>query len=411
MSFAANLPAGVKPSHRLLLAAAGLALLAGCSEPLDFDLRGNLGGFSTAEAARNVGTANRPQPDDRGIISYPSYQVAVARRGDTVGSLAQRIGLPPDELARFNGVTTGDTLRPGEVMALPRRVSEPPAGGPGSIDIATLAGSAIDASPATAPKKVETASLEPAQSATAASPAPAATPAPAAAPQPQRVEPVRHKVERGETAYTISRLYQVPVKSLAEWNGLGSDFAIREGQYLLIPVKDQPAPSRATPVVDTTPPGVGSPTPPPPSSTQPLPDEKIAAKAPEPPKVSVGQPSKPSSAAMAMPISGGKIIRSYSKGKNDGIDIAGTAGNPVMAAEGGTVAAITQDADQVPIIVLRHDANLLTVYANVGAIAVNKGDRVKRGQKLAELRPGAQAYLHFEVRDGFESVDPAPYLK
>jgi len=385
--------------RRLWAATAVLALLAGCSEPLDFDLRGNVGGFSTAEAARSVGTADRPDADARGIISYPSYQVAVARRGDTVSDVAARIGLPAEELARYNGVQPTDPLRQGEVMALPRRVSEPPAGSPGSIDIATLAGSAIDAAPDTtpAPSAVETATLDP------------VTPTPRQ--EPERVEPIRHKVERGETAYSLSRLYQVPVKSLAEWNGLGPDFSIREGQYLLIPVKDQPAPRRALPQTDVTPPGSGSPTPTPPSASEPLPDEKIAATAPEPPKVSVGKPSVSSGAAMAMPVSGGKIIRDYAKGRNEGIDIAAAPGTPVAAAEAGTIAAITEDADAVPIVVIRHDANLLTVYANVDGIAVKKGDRVKRGQKLAQLRSGEEAYLHFEVRDGFESVDPAPYLK
>ncbi|MDK3016228.1 LysM peptidoglycan-binding domain-containing protein [Pseudodonghicola flavimaris] len=401
MSFFSPSCAGMTP-RRLLPATALLALLAGCSDPMDFDLRGNLGGFSTAEAARAAGTAHRPEPDARGIISYPSYQVAVSRRGDTVASVASRIGVPAGDLARFNGMQPQDALRPGEVLALPGRVSEPPAGSPGSIDIATLAGSAIDAAPDTTPQQVQTAALEPAQNS-------AGTPA-ASAP-PARVEPIRHKVVRGETAYTISRLYQVPVKALAEWNGLGADFAIREGQYLLIPVKDQPAPRRAAPQTSVTPPGVGSPTPTPPSAVEPLPDEKISATPPEPPKVSVGSPSKASAAAMGMPITGGKIIRAYSKGRNDGIDISGTAGTAVKAAREGTVAAITQDADQVPIIVVRHDANLLTVYANVTEIAVNKGDRVKRGQTLAQLRSGSDAYLHFEVRDGFESVDPAPYLK
>ena len=68
---------------------------------------------------------------------------------------------------------------------------------------------------------------------------------------------MRHQVKRGETAYTISRLYNVPVQSLAEWNGLGSDFAIREGQYLLIPVAQRAAPE----VVqnDVPKPGTGSP--------------------------------------------------------------------------------------------------------------------------------------------------------
>ena len=48
-------------------------------------------------------------------------------------------------------------------------------------------------------------------------------------------EPIRHKVSRGETAFTISRLYNVSIRSLAEWNGLDSNFTIREDQYLLIP--------------------------------------------------------------------------------------------------------------------------------------------------------------------------------
>ncbi|GGH20524.1 Murein DD-endopeptidase MepM and murein hydrolase activator NlpD, contain LysM domain [Cribrihabitans marinus] len=372
-----------------------VALLAGCEEPLDYDLRGQLGAFSTAPAAQGAATAPRPAPDERGVISYPNYQVAVARRGDSVTELATRVGLPAGEVARFNGLNPDDRLRDGEVLALPRRVSEP-AGAPGNVDIATLAGDAIDRSPDT--PSVQTSTLEPAQ--------------PAAA-TPSGPEPVRHKVARGETAYTISRLYQVPVKSLGEWNGLGPDLAVREGQYLIIPVNNQPAPNRAVPVAGgtaVTQPGAGSPTPTPPSATQPLPEEKVAVEAPEPPEIPVAAPTATSNAALAFPVSG-KIIRTYEKGKSEGIDIAASPGAPVTAAEDGTVAAITADADEVPIIVLRHKDNLLTVYANVDAIEVNKGDRVKRGQKLAKLRSGDDAYVHFEVRKGFDSVDPEPYLK
>ena len=354
-------------------------------------------GFSTSEAAQSVKTASRPKPDDRGVISYPNYQVVVSRRGDSVTDVAARVGLPAGEIARFNGLDADDKLREGEVLALPRRVPEPTTGS--GVDIAALAGDAIDQAPDTSP--VETTELEPAKPATK----------PAA--KPVGPEPVRHKVARGETAYTISRLYQVPVKALGEWNGLGSDFAIREGQYLLIPVKDQPAPT-ATAAAATagavSQPGAGSTTPTPPSATKPLPDEKVAAAKPEAPDVSVGQPSSSSKSALAFPVTG-KIIRPYSKGKNDGIDIAAAPGTAVTAAEAGTVAAITADADQVPIIVVRHKDNLLTVYANVDAIEVNKGDRVKRGQKLAKLRGGDNAYVHFEVRKGFDSVDPEPYLK
>lgn len=397
------------PPACLILAGSALALLTACDKPFDFDMRGNFGNaLSTADAARQV-TGDRPQPDDRGIISYPGYQVVVARGGETVTDVARRIGMSPDELARYNGVQTGDVLRKDEVLALPRRVSEPspetgavatgPIQPPSSVDIESIAGGAIDRASAS---KVETTVL------------PGAAPA-AADPAQEKVqvgiEPIRHKVVRGETAYTISRMYNVSVRALAEWNGLDADFKIREGQYLLIPVPDAEAPKRASDS-QTTQPGQGSPTPTPPSATKPLPAEKTtpaaAAKSPS------GAPDLGKTQArtgkMDLPVNG-SIVRDYKKGKNDGIDIAAAAGTPVKAAAAGTVAAITTDADQVPILLIKHDNNLLTVYANVDAISVKKGDSVKRGQTVGKIRSGKSNYVHFEVRKGFDAVDPTPFLQ
>ena len=374
-----------------------LALLAACTEPLDFDLRGQIGAFNTTKAAQTA-TAKRPRPDDRGLITYPNYQVAVARRGDTVADVAARVGLPAQEIASFNGVQPGDKLRADEVLVLPRNAA-PGTATPGSVDIAALAGQAIDDSPDTtpAPGSISTATLDPAPA------------APVVAPKVQSgPEPVRHKVERGETAYTIARLYQVPVRALADWNGLGSDFAIREGQFLLIPVKDKPAPTPSPAAV--TQPGQGTATPTPPSATKPLPDEKVASVAdtPEPPKVKVDPPTRASQADMLYPVQG-KIIATYSKGKNDGIDIAAADGTPVKAAAAGKVVAITEDTNQVSIIVVRHgDSDLLTVYANVDTIKVKRGDRVARGEDMAKVQGGS---LHFEVRNGVDSVNPLPYLE
>ncbi len=378
------------------------ALLAACDGPLDYDLRGQIGAFNTTSAAKSA-TSDRPAPDARGLITYPSYQVAVAQRGDTVADVATRIGLPSGEVARFNGMQPGDTLRKGEVLALPRRAPDAPVTAgtaqPGGVDIASLAGQAIDQAPETSPNpgSVTTTELKP-------------TPRPAPTEVQDGPEPVRHKVVRGETAYTISRLYQVPVKALAEWNGLGSDFSIREGQYLLIPLKDQSAPAR--PAAEITPPGAGSATPTPPSATKPLPDEDIAPAAEEVaplPKVEVPEPTRKNDAAMAYPLQG-KIISTYSKGRNEGIDIAGAPGAAVMAADAGTVAAITKDSKNIPIIVVRHSNKLLTLYVNVTDISVKKGDKVTRGQPIAKLRDGDDAFLHFEVRNGYESLDPLPYL-
>lgn len=392
-----------RPRHalRITLAASALALLSACDEPLDFDLRGLGGGFTTAGAAKGA-TADRPQPDDRGVISYPNYQVVVAERDDTVADVAARVGADAQSLATFNGLPIDAPLRRGEIIALPGRVAEPsPATGaigtgpilPEPVDVTTLAGQAIDNAPETTP-------------------APAPAPTPAAAPAPQTgEEPIRHKVARGETVYTLARLYSVPVKSLAEWNGLGPDFAIREGQYLLIPVSRKPAPQQAAAAPSR--PGAGSPTPEPPSAKEPLPEETDVAAAPavpDKPVADLGTQTKPTpQGKLAYPVQG-TIIRDYAKGRNEGINIQAAAGTPVKAAETGTVAAITESAEGVPIIVIRHPDNLLTVYANVTDVSVRKGDQVRRGQGIARLRDGDQNYVHFEVRQGFDSVDPNNFL-
>ena len=150
----------------------------------------------------------------------------------------------------------------------------------------------------------------------------------------------------------------------------------------------------------------------PPSATKPLPQEKPSAQVEKPAAQDLSQTqTKPASsnAQMSFPVNG-KIIRTYAKGKNNGIDMSASAGTPVVAAADGTVAAITTDADGVKIVVVRHPDNLMTVYYNVDNISVAKGAAVKRNGKLAQI-PAKDSFVHFEVRKGFDSVDPMPYLQ
>ena len=369
------------------LAVMGVSLLAlgACGDGgFDLDLRGGAGAFDTSDAVRNA-TASRPAPDARGVISYPGYQDARGRRGGTIATEAQRLGTDAVTLARYNAIPQNTPLRDGEIIALPSRVAEPGSGAlvGGNVDVATIAGQAIDR-------------------------------ADGGPGIPSGQQPTRHRVASGETAFSIARLYNVPVASLAEWNGLGPDLALREGQYLLIPT---PAPASDVQVAaldSVEAPGAGSATPVPPSASQPLPEEDTraaAAPAPAPAAEPAGgqQTAASDTARLRMPVQG-RIIRTYKKGTNDGIGISAAAGTSVVAADDGTVAAITRDTDQVPILVVRHDGNLLTVYAGVDQIAVKKGDSVKRGQKIAVVRAATPPFLHFEVREGFESVDPNPYL-
>ena len=385
--------------------AAALMLSACGNTALEWDLLGGSGGLDTSDAALQA-TGPRPNADGRGVISYPGYQVAVAGKGDTVASIANRVGIAPGELASYNALKPQDSLREGEVLALPARVAANPATSPatgavigstapGAIDVSTIATTALDRVDSSTPAKPA-----------AKAPAPAKTIGGASG-----MEPTRHKVARGETAFSIARSYNVSAKSLADWNGLGADLAVREGQYLMIPTATGAPPVK--PQAVETVPGKGSPTPTPPSAKAPLPDEKVAP-ATEKPKATPASPEmaeqRTTGGKFAMPVSG-KIIRSYAKGKNDGIDISAAAGSPVKSAADGTVAAVTKDTTGTPIVVVRHADGLLTVYAGVDALKVKKGDAVKKGQTIAAVRAGDTSFVHFEVRKGVDSLDPVPYIQ
>lgn len=393
---------------RFMICASSLLALGACSEPLDLDLRGFGQGFSTTEAVQSL--AARPAPDDRGIISYPDYQVAVAQRGDTVRSIAGRIGLGAEALAAYNAVDPDVPLRQGEIIALQTRVAEPsPATGApavpaaSNVEVTTLASGAIDRAEAAQP-----------------SAAPAATAAPAPAPT-----PVRHKVASGETAFSLARRYNVSVDALAQWNGLGSDLTIQEGRYLLIPQAGQNAPLQTAAALPATPaasavtrPGQGTATPTPPSAAAPLPQEVPSAPVAEaPPAPDIGQATAAPAAAAATssdapliyPVEG-SIIRDYAPGRNEGIDIGATPGTPVKAAASGTVAAVTEDTNGVAIVVIKHADNILTVYTNLDDLKVAKGQGVRQGQEIAAVREGSPSFVHFEVRDGLESTNPSDFL-
>ncbi len=342
----------------------------------DIDMRG--GQYDTTEAAQNASRA-KPIADERGVIAYPTYQVVEALEGDTVGKIAARLNTAAVPIARYNGLQVDEPLAPGTIVALPQKLEDAlvTTAEDTQIDVTELANAAIENAQINNTAKT--------------------------APNSDSIEPLRHKVVRGETAFTISRLYNVTVSALAEWNNLDGNLTVREGQYLLIPL---PAETSAL-VPQTATPGAGSPTPPPPSSTTPLPEPepKVVAK----PELKPEPVAAPSGGRMSYPVKG-KIIREYAKGKTDGIDISSPAGTTVVSAMDGVVAAVTMDVNQVPIVVVKHADNLLTVYANLSDIMIAKGDNLLRGQGIAKVPSGNPSYVHFEVRKGLESVDPMDYL-
>ena len=352
----------------------------------DFDFRGN--SFDTSDAALQA-TQSRPKANELGIISYPTYQIAVARRDDTIESMAERLGQNPGELARYNGLAEGERLRNGEVLALPRTGSR---GGQylessdeieettlsKDINVLELADNALKVAGGSANNQLDRTSSD----------------------AKNLMDPIKHNVVRGETVFTISRLYNISVRSLADWNGLDSDYTLREGQILIIPLVDKKASKNTQKEV------VESAVPAPPSSKKPQPRN---VNTQEFSKSTDTKISVPENGKMAYPLEG-LVIREYSKNINDGIDFTARAGTKVVAADTGLVATVTEDINQIAIVVLKHPGNILTVYANLTNIKVSTNQNVNRGDILGEIPDGDPPYLHFEIREGFESVDPLEYL-
>lgn len=343
-------------------------------------------------------------PDARGVISYARYQVALARDGETVSGLAQRLGLDGAALASANALPPDYRLRAGEVVLLPD-------GTPRPQTTAAADGFGTDA--------IETRPLgwSPEQAARAIDSAgPAAEPAPFQNGEREPlIDPVRHRVEAGETAYSIARLYDVSVTALASWNGLGPDLAVREGQELLIPIVS--GANRISGAPDTDPdtdtdPGEGTPVSPPPSAAAPLPQDIAAGTPPASP--GLGQYRTPPGGRLSPPVEG-PVATPYNRepgpNRSEGIGYAVPAGTQVRAAGSGEVALVSQSLGGLGTIVLiRHADDLMTVYGRVTDVSVERGQPVAAGDTIGAVAPGDNPGLHFEVRRGTDSVDPTSYL-
>jgi lipoprotein NlpD len=107
------------------------------------------------------------------------------------------------------------------------------------------------------------------------------------------------------------------------------------------------------------------------------------------------------------------VLATYAEGSNKGIDIAGKVGDPVVAAAGGVVSYSGAGLRGYGnLVVLRHNANLLSVYAHNSKLLVKEKDTVAKGQKIAEIgsSDADTPRLHFEIRRQGKPGDPQKFL-
>jgi len=109
----------------------------------------------------------------------------------------------------------------------------------------------------------------------------------------------------------------------------------------------------------------------------------------------------------------GTTLAGFDELKNKGVDIAGRAGDPVLAAaDGRVVYAGSGLRGYGNLVILKHNNTYLTAYAHNQSLLVKEDQAVKQGQKIAEMgsTDADRVKLHFEIRRQGKPVDPARYL-
>jgi len=99
---------------------------------------------------------------------------------------------------------------------------------------------------------------------------------------------------------------------------------------------------------------------------------------------------------------------------HSGIDIGGSLGANIMAAESGRVSYAGYMRGYGNVIILSHDGGYSTVYAHNSVNLVKKGQYVKKGSVIAKLGRSGNAtgpHLHFEIRFGGKPLNPLSFLK
>lgn len=102
------------------------------------------------------------------------------------------------------------------------------------------------------------------------------------------------------------------------------------------------------------------------------------------------------------------------KAFHEGLDFPADVGTPIYAAAGGIVTVAEQTPDYGKLIKIDHGSGLETRYAHASRLLVKVGDRVEKGQEIAEVGSTGRStgpHLHYEIRLEGNALDPRQYIK
>lgn len=332
--------------------------------------------------------------------------VIVVVRGDTVYSLARKNNMTVSEFAKINNLQEPYTLSVGQKLTTRASAVK-------KQEIPNV----ISQEKVQEIKAEKVAAVEPVK--------PTAT---------KRVDLQEITVARGDTLYSLSRKYEIPVNDLAVMNKLSAPFNLSVGQKLKVPKMDTVQTRSATEIKvakatktekkitpaktvnkkTETPKTTQKPEKPAYTTVQEKPKTKISSD----PKKQLPKITSRSSSKFSWPVRG-TILSGYGPKKgglvNDGINISAPLGTAIKAAENGVVAYAGNEVKGMGnLIIVQHSDGWMTVYAHLSSMDVRRGAKVSVGQQIGKIGKTGKVdkpQLHFEIRKGTKAYNPTQYLK
>ena len=228
-------------------------------------------------------------------------------------------------------------------------------------------------------------------------------------------KPGYYSVRSGDTLTKIALEHGQAWRDIARWNGLDNPNVIEVDQVLRV----------VPPSVDAANRGAAKPTANVPSNiaSNTVTNPAVNA-APVSASASTPLPANAPAAAPATVATNddnlvfawphpGQVLTGFDETKNKGLDFAGKAGDPVLAAaDGKVVYAGSGLRGYGNLVILKHNNTYLTAYAHNQTLLVKEDQTVQKGQRIAEMgsSDADRVKLHFEIRKQGKPVDPAKLL-
>lgn len=223
----------------------------------------------------------------------------------------------------------------------------------------------------------------------------------------QSAKKAYHRVQAGETLYSIAWSYGYDPSQVAAWNNIKPPYRIFKGQLLqVVP------PPAAVIAKRQAPQNLPSPNSPPITSSRIEPPRVPPVSTAPAASASVREAGVADSVKIWKWPTQGEVVRGFSVTEK-GLSIAGKESQPIHAAAAGRV--VYRGSGLIglgELVIVKHDKSFLSAYAHNKKILVKEGEQVALGQAIAEMgKTGAErVMLYFEIRKDGKPVDPLLYL-